>query len=249
MISELVKRLIVDSENLSEYRNKFFNGESFSDEEISSIISTTPNNPCGNKHRLTLLDWNSLENIHEVIKKTVENNIDGHFVETGVWKGGACILAKSIYNELDPSRKVYCADSFEGLPKPSSEFPQDSGDTHYLDPMLSVSLEEVKSNFEKFNLLDEKVIFIKGWFKDTMPNFPDDKISILRLDGDMYESTIQVLNALYDKLSIGGYCIIDDYHHKGCELAIRDFRDKKNITSPIIKVDNNPSNEVHYWIK
>ena len=60
MISELVKRLIVDSENLSEYRNKFFNGESFSDEEISSIISTTPNNPCGNKHRLTLLAWNSL---------------------------------------------------------------------------------------------------------------------------------------------------------------------------------------------
>jgi len=249
MTSELVKRLIVDSENLSEYREKFFNGEYFSDEEISNIISTTPNNPCGDKNRLTLLLWESLENIHEVIRKTLENNIEGDFVETGVWKGGACILAKSIYNELDPSRKVYCADSFEGLPKPSPEYPQDSEDKHYLDPMLSVSLEDVKNNFDKFNLLDENVVFIKGWFKDTMPNFPVDKISILRLDGDMYESTIQVLENLYDKLSVGGYCIIDDYHHQGCESAVRDFRNQKNITSQIIKVGNNPSNEVHYWIK
>lgn len=252
MNSELVKRLIVDSENLNFFRAKFFNGEPLSDEDITHIISTVPYHPLinwGEKHRLTLLPWTALENIHEAIKKTLENNVEGDFVETGVWKGGACILAKSIYNELDPSRKVYCADSFEGLPKPSPEFPQDANDTHYLDPMLSVSLEEVQNNFRKFNLLDDNVIFVKGWFKDTMVNFPVDKISILRLDGDMYESTIQVLDALYDKLSVGGYCIIDDYFHLGCQLAINDFRNKKNITSPIIKVDNNPLNEVHYWIK
>jgi O-methyltransferase len=252
MKSELVKRLIVDSENLSFYHKKFFNDEELSEDEISHIVSTTPFHPLinwGEKYRLTLLPWTALENIHEVIKKTIENNIEGDFVETGVWKGGACILAKSIYNELDTNRKVYCADSFEGLPKPSPEYHQDTNDTHYLDPMLSVSLDDVKNNFKKFKLLDDNVIFVKGWFKDTMPNFPVDKISILRLDGDMYESTIQVLESLYDKLSVGGYCIVDDYYHMGCKMAIEDFRSKRNITSPIIKIDDNPNNEVHYWVK
>ena len=115
--------------------------------------------------------------------------------------------------------------------------------------MLSVSLEQVSENFKKFGLLDDNVVFVKGWFKDTMPNLDIKKISILRLDGDMYESTIQVLDALYHKLSVGGYCIIDDYYHPRCASAVHDFRKKHNISSPICKVDNDARNEVHYWIK
>jgi len=251
--SEFVKRMIVDSMNLTETRNKFFSGNPVTEEEIENSISEIPYHPLinwGEKDRLTLLPWTALEHLHFAIKDTVDRNIEGDFIETGVWKGGACILAKAIYNEISPERKVYLADSFEGLPKPNIDlFPQDAGDTHYLDPMLSVSETEVADNFNKFGLLDDKVIFVKGWFKDTMPNLDIDKISILRLDGDMYESTIQVLDALYDKLSIGGYCIIDDYHHKGCASAVNDFRLRNNVTSPIIKVDNNPESEVHYWVK
>ena len=76
-----------------------------------------------------------------------------------------------------------------------------------------------------------------------------DKISILRLDGDMYESTIQVLEPLYDKLSVGGYCIIDDYqHHNGCKQAVDCFRSKYEIKSNLIKVDGDTVG-THYWIK
>jgi O-methyltransferase len=251
MNSEIVKRLIVDSENLSVLRKKFFEEGTLTDDEKHQIITTTPYHKDINwgLERLTLLPWSALEHLEYAIKDTIERDIEGDFIETGVWRGGACILAKSIYNEISPNRKVYVADSFEGLPRPSNLYPQDEGDTHYLDENLKVSVEKVKQNFEKFNLLDEKVIFVKGWFKDTMPTLDITKISILRLDGDMYESTIQVLESLYEKLSIGGYCIIDDYFHRGCQQAVQDFRNKNNITQKIIKVDNNPENEVHYWIK
>jgi len=253
MKSEFVKRMIVDSINLTEVRDKFYRGEKISNEEVESTILETPYHPdinWGVEKRLTLLPWTALEHLHKAIKDTVNRNIEGDFIETGVWRGGACILAKSIYNEIAPHKKVYVADSFEGLPAPDLQnYPQDAGDTHYLDPMLSVSLEQVTENFNKFGLLDENVVFVKGWFKDTMPNLQIKKISILRLDGDMYESTIQVLDSLYDKLSIGGYCIIDDFHHPRCAQAIHDFRNKNGITSQIIKVDNDPQNEVHFWIK
>lgn len=253
MKPEFVKRMIVDSINLTDVRTKFFNGESISEEEIDSTIKQTPYHPeinWGAEKRLTLLPWSALEHLHSAIVDTIARDVEGDFIETGVWRGGACILAKSVYNEIAPERKVYVADSFEGLPAPDLQnYPQDAGDTHYLDPMLSVSLEQVTENFKKFGMLDDNVVFVKGWFKDTMPNLDIKKISILRLDGDMYESTIQVLDALYHKLSVGGYCIIDDYYHPRCAQAIHDFRAKNGITSQIIKVDNDPRNEVHYWIK
>ena len=252
MNPELVKRMVVGSDNLIDVQTKLFNGETLTEEEINKTILITPTHPkinWGEDNRMTLLPWTALEHLHTAIKDTVERGIEGDFVETGVWAGGACMLAKSVYNEISPNTKVYACDSYEGLPKPDVSFPHDNGDTHYLDPMLAVSLEEVTENFEKFGLLDDKVVFVKGWFKDTMPTLDIDKISILRLDGDMYESTIQVLDGLYNKLSKGGYLIIDDYHHKGCIAAIGDFRRDHNITSTIIKVDGDPLNEVHYWIK
>jgi len=67
-------------------------------------------------------------------------------------------------------------------------------------------------------------VFLEGWFKDTLPNAPIDKIAVLRLDGDMYESTIQALESLYHKVSAGGAVIIDDYFLKACAEAVTDFR-------------------------
>lgn len=251
--SEFVKRMIVESINLEKYRQEFENGKEFTDFEVNQIINQIPYHPLinwGERHRLTLLPWSALEHLHFAIKDTVQRQIEGDFIETGVWRGGACILAKAIYNELRPTTKIYLADSFEGLPMPNiSEYPQDIGDTHYLDQNLKVSVEQVTENFKKFNLLDENIIFVKGWFKDTIPNLNVQKLSILRLDGDMYESTIQVLEHLYDKLSVGGYCIIDDFFHRGCYSAVMDFRRNRNISTQIHKVDNDPKNEVHYWIK
>ena len=95
-----------------------------------------------------------------------------------------------------------------------------------------MSLEDVQANFVRYGLLDEQVRFLKGWFKDTLPNAPIESLALLRLDGDLYESTIIPLRALYPKLSLGGYVIIDDYSPAipGCVQAVHDFRSEYGIT-------------------
>jgi hypothetical protein len=149
-------------------------------------------------------------------------------------------------------RTVWVADSFEGLPVSSGE-QYDADKTVKVDLMnydntiglgLAVPVEKVQKNFDKFGLLDEQVQFLKGWFKDTLPTAPIEKISLLRLDGDMYESTMDALNALYHKVSPGGYVIVDDYNAwPHAKQAIDDFRAKQNIEAKLIPVDR----FVVYW--
>jgi len=99
-------------------------------------------------------------------------------------------------------------------------------------------MDEVKNNFRKYGLLDEQVIFLKGWFKDTLPSAPIEKIALLRLDGDLYESTIIPLNSLYDKVSVGGFVIVDDYHVvKGCKQAVHDFIESRKLNPELVEID------------
>ena len=135
-------------------------------------------------------------------------------------------------------RKVFVADSFQGLPKPDEEkYPVDKGDLHHIHTVLAISKSEVEKNFRRYGLLDDQVVFLKGWFKDTLSIAPIDKLAVLRLDGDMYGSTIEVLKTLYPKLSKGGFCIIDDYALKGCRQAVDDFRNAEGIKIPLQEVD------------
>ena len=102
---------------------------------------------------------------------------------------------------------------------------------------LAVSQEEVEANFEKYGLLDDRVVFVKGYFEDTLPNIKCQKISLLRLDGDQYGSTIVALESLYPKLSNGGFVIIDDYIVDACRSAVHDYRKANGIRDEIIQID------------
>lgn len=185
---------------------------------------------------LTMVGYKRLTNLEELISDVVLKEVGGDVIETGVWRGGASIFMRKLLNELGSDKTVYVADSFEGLPAPDEKYIHDKGDTHHNVPMLRVSLEEVKGNFEKYSLT-ENVVFLKGWFKDTLPLLTN-KFSLIRLDGDMYESTIDALNNLYPRLSEGGYCIIDDYGVvPGCHHAVNDYRKEHNIKSEIINID------------
>ena len=113
-----------------------------------------------------------------------------------------------------------------------------AGDKHHTFEELAVSLDEVKANFAKYGLLDNRVVFLKGWFKDTLRAAPIEQLAVLRLDGDMYESTMDALTALYDKVSRGGFVIVDDYGCiDGCRRAVHDFRDARGIDDPIVDID------------
>ena len=188
----------------------------------------------------TMIGNSRLDNLQYCVEDVILKSIPGDFIETGVWRGGATIFMRAILKSFGiTDRKVWVADSFEGLPAPNAKkYPADAGDKHHTKTELAVSLDQVKSNFEKYDLLDEQVCFLKGWFSDTLPSAPIDKLSVIRLDGDMYESTMDALIALYPKLSVGGYVIVDDYEAvRGCKKAIHDFRDAHEIKDEMIPID------------
>jgi O-methyltransferase len=188
----------------------------------------------------TMIGLKRLDNIEYCVRDVIKNNVEGDFIELGVWRGGATILMRALLKEMNiTDRNVWVADSFEGLPKPDAiKYPADKGDKHYQFDFLKVSIEDVKHNFEKYGLLDERVKFLKGWFKDTLPTAPISKLAVLRLDGDMYESTKDGLVNLYPKLSKGGYIIIDDWGAvPACKKAVEDYRKLHNITEEINLID------------
>ncbi|MCP9850237.1 TylF/MycF/NovP-related O-methyltransferase [Cyanobium sp. Morenito 9A2] len=195
----------------------------------------------------TMIGVQRMDNLRHCLCKIIEENIPGDFIETGVWRGGASIFAKGIFDVYGQGeRRVWLADSFEGLPKPNPvDYPEDAGDEHYKLDILRVGLDEVRANFASYDLLDDRVLFVKGWFKDTLHTLSIDSISVLRLDGDMYESTIVALDALYGKVSIGGFVIVDDYCISSCAKAVHDFRERHHIQDQIMPIDGTGV----YWQK
>ncbi len=189
----------------------------------------------------TMVGLARLDNLQSCVTTVVRDEVPGDLVETGVWRGGCSILMRATLKALgERQRSVWLADSFQGLPDPSTvDYPQDAGDPHStFTPYLGVSLETVKSNFARYDLLDDQVRFLPGWFRDTLPTAPIERIAVLRLDGDMYESTHLALSSLYPKLSSGGFLIVDDYGAlPNCRLAVEDFRLAHGISAPVVMVD------------
>jgi hypothetical protein len=188
----------------------------------------------------SMIGLKRLANVRACVESVIDDDVPGDLIETGVWRGGATFFMRAILKARgDTDRLVWVADSFAGLPPPdTARFPCDEGITLHQFPQLAVSLENVRENFRRYGLLDEQVRFLKGWFRDTLPAAPIRRLAVLRLDGDLYESTIQALNALYPKLSPGGYLIVDDYGNvAACREAVHDYRDDRQITEPIERID------------
>ena len=200
----------------------------------------------------TMIGMQRLTSLQHCVETVLQEDIPGDLVECGVWRGGASILMRAVLAAYgDEKRNVWLCDSFEGVPPPDVEryqadkLPRFNIGLHHAAPILAVTQDQVKANFERYGLLDDQVRFIPGWFKDTLHNAPIEQISVLRLDGDLYESTIQALEPLYPKLSPGGYCIIDDFNLEGCRKAVSDYRAQHGITAEIIDIDGYGA----YWRK
>jgi O-methyltransferase len=192
----------------------------------------------------TMVSVQRLENIEKCLKDILHNDVPGDLLEAGVWRGGTCIFMRALLAAYgDRQRTVWVADSFQGLPKPDPEtYPQDGRDTLWgrlwQAPELAIALQSVKVNFARYGLLDDQVRFLPGWFRDTLPSAPIDQLALLRLDGDLYESTIVSLDSLYAKVSLGGYVLVDDYGAiPACKQAVDEFRARHSIREPIRFVD------------
>jgi O-methyltransferase len=184
----------------------------------------------------TMVGHLRMDNVQACIEDVLARNVPGDLVETGVWKGGVTILMRAVLKAHGVTdRLVWAADSFEGLP-----VPKDADDGADLSQVaeLKISLDQVQEHFRRFGLLDDQVRFLKGWFADTLPDAPIERIAVLRLDGDLYSSTMDALQALYDRVSPGGYIIVDDYHSwDSCKRAIHDFLDARGLQPEIKTID------------
>ncbi len=196
---------------------------------------------------ISMLPLVRFENLQHCMVDVIRSRVPGDFIETGVWRGGATIFMRGVLAALEVTdRSVWVADSFEGLPEPDAEkYPAEA--KAWQGPVmqeamqrLAAGIEDVRRNFAAYGLLDERVRFIKGWFKDTLPTAPVERLAILRLDGDYYESTMDALVNLYDKVSPGGYVIVDDYGEDSwtyCRRAVDEFRSTRGIDAPLVRVD------------
>lgn len=202
-------------------------------------------------------DWPSLapsmigakrmENVRRECERVIREAVAGDLMETGVWRGGACMMMRAVLKAYQVSdRRVVAADSFSGLPPPSEGVLADAGANFHTYSEFAVSLDEVKRAFARYGLLDGQVVFLKGLFRDTLPRAPVEALALLRLDGDMYESTMDGLVHLYDKLSEGGTLIVDDYFlFEAHRKAVDEFRAARGIEDPIIRIDDFGG----FWIK
>ena len=194
----------------------------------------------------TMIGLKRLDNIQQCVEGVIAERVPGDLIETGVWRGGATVFMRAILAAHGVrDRRVWVADSFDGLPPPDMKrYPQDEGDTHHLHRWLAISRAEVEETFRRYGLLDAQVCFLEGWFAETLPRAPIERLAVMRLDGDMYGSTMDALQALYPKLSAGGYAILDDYEViPTCRRAVDDFRAAHGITERMLPVDGNAV----YW--
>ncbi len=244
---------VVDSEPAPRHLTKRPPGESITERylEVLKLYLTRYDFGGDTVARETGLDWprsaetmiglKRLDNLHECIKAVIRDRVPGDLLEAGVWRGGATIFMRAaLLAYKEPDRRVWAADSFEGLPAADAgKYPADGGRSWTkANAILAVSLEDVKANFARYGLLDDRVVFLKGWFKDTLPQSPVERLAILRVDADLYESTTEALSFLYKRVSPGGYVIVDDYGGiAACKKAVDDFRAANGIKEPIEKID------------
>jgi SAM-dependent methyltransferase len=187
----------------------------------------------------TMIGRRRLENLHGCLESILRDGVKGDCIECGVWRGGAALYMRGFWAAHQASdRTVWLADSFEGLPKPSLAADQDLDLSAAKFPMLAVDQETVRELFHRYGLLDSQVKFLKGWFKDTLSSAPIERLSLLRLDGDLYESTWDSLSALYPKVEPGGFVIVDDYGClPQCRQAVDEFRRQNGIAESIREID------------
>ncbi|MBW7840532.1 MAG: class I SAM-dependent methyltransferase [Chitinophagaceae bacterium] len=185
------------------------------------------------------------------IEYIVNNSLQGDIVECGVWKGGSMMLvAKKLLELKSTEKRLFLFDTFEGMSEPSDidvawdrssakdQFIAYKNDDSGKSNWCFSNLDEVKNNMDISGYPKERIFFIPGPVEKTLPCEEVEKISLLRLDTDWYESTKHELEHLYDKLVVGGILIIDDYGHwRGAKKAVDEFIKGRNLKLFLNRID------------
>ena len=191
---------------------------------------------------LTLLTKLQLDLIERAVLSLEQRSVPGDYLEAGIWRGGVIIFMRAMLDAYGiKGRTVFAADSFAGIPKnvKAIDDPVDGWSDRWV-----ASLEDVQQNIARFGLLDEQIRFVVGFFADSLKGLDKERFALIRLDSDSYESVETSLQYLYPLTSTGGIVIIDDWHLRGCQMAVRDYRDSFGIRDEIKVYEGNA-----YWVK
>jgi O-methyltransferase len=199
-------------------------------EEMALVRKYKPYTMTGNQRQ-----WTLLKALHYVDA----NGIDGDIVECGVWRGGNMMMLAEA--SASSQRTLWLYDTFEGMPEASdfdvNTLGQTGEDRRREDSEWCLaSRPEVESNFKRHGLMSDRIVFRQGMVEDTLKNEPlPERIAILRLDTDFYESTKIELELLYPLLAPGGVLIIDDYGlWQGSKKAVDEyFADRLPLLVPV----------------
>jgi hypothetical protein len=191
-------------------------------------------------YSFTMLGRKRLDNVEHCVRAILKDGTPGDLIECGVWRGGSVVFMRGLLAAFDvEDRTVWVADSFQGLPPPV--LPPDVALGLDLSrekfPSLAIDEDTVKRAFSAHGLLDSQVRFLKGWFADTLSDAPVERLALLRVDGDLYSSTRDALSALYDRVSPGGFVVVDDYFLPNCRQAVDEFIVERRITAEIERID------------
>ena len=203
---------------------------------IQNVILRQPDRPINTGLR------RFMESLEMMIADIVENDVRGDVMQTGVYIGVVDALIAAILKAHDKSHRTHwLCDSFTGMPPPSAKYPQDAKNKYFRNRRFDIGVGVPRRNFEELGLLDdEHQEWVVGYFNETMPSLRNrvESLSLLRLDADLYQPTWEVLVAMYDRISIGGYVVLDDMHLPYFTRAVTDFRMLFNITEPVYTVQN-----------
>ena len=187
---------------------------------------------------LSMVGLKRLDNLEMLFNHIEARKIPGDLIECGVWRGGASLFMRGLLKAHGiTERTLHLVDSFDGLPKASTDADDDSWS---VSEVLKVPLESVQGAFERYGLLDNQVQFHKGYFRDSLPAFRETfkgRIALLRMDGDMYESTTDILYNLVDLMSPGACIVVDDWLIPVCQRAVKDFFATHSIEPRIHEID------------
>ncbi len=186
------------------------------------------------------------------VKYVVERGVPGDFAETGVWRGGSSMLIAYSLLDLGASqRNIWLYDTFEGMPAPSERDVQvlggETAQKHFeaertgedSSAWCNAPLDEVRANMAAAGHPPAQTKFVIGKTQLTLaePSNRPERLALLRLDTDWYESTRAELEHMFDLLSPGGVLIVDDYGHwAGCMRAVDEFfaaREQKYLLNRI----------------
>lgn len=186
--------------------------------------------------------------LYKAVEHIDRHDIRGDIVECGVWKGGSAMVCALSLQRRAADRRIWLYDTFEGMTQPTGKDVQYDGlhaeqrmrasDIHEPGQWCNAPLEEVRRNMRSTGYPEDRLVFVRGPVERTLPDRIPDRIALLRLDTDWYESTRHELVHLFPRLVPGGVIVIDDYGHwKGCREAVDEYFEEHRIPVLLQRID------------